>query len=257
MSNPPSNPPPDDERPQPASSGEPPAPSSEPPSWEPPSSPSANPSGSAGGYPPPPGAPGYGQGSEPPPGYGQGYGPPSTGFGQGYGSGYGPPSGVAQPGDLLPRFLARLIDFVILGIVNALVARLVVAGVLGLNGAGYGYNLGISYAAGAILNVIGAAVSLGYFALMESRRGQTVGKMLLKLRTEGPDGNPPSLEVAIRRNFWVALGALAVVPIVGGLIGSLAELVIVIVIAVTIGQSPVRQGWHDGFAGGTRVIKIG
>ena len=79
--------------------------------------------------------------------------------------------------------------------------------------------------------------------------------MALSLRTEGPDGNPPSLEVAIRRNFWVALGILAVVPFVGGLIGALAELVIVILIAVTVSNSPTKQGWHDNFAGGTRVVK--
>ena len=110
---------------------------------------------------------------------------------------------------------------------------------------------------GAVTGLLEAAISLAYFALMESRTGQTVGKMLLKLRTEGPDGRPPSLEVAVRRNFWVALGALGVVPVVGGLIGGLAELVISIVIIVTISQSPIRQGWHDKFAGGTRVIKVG
>jgi hypothetical protein len=26
---------------------------------------------------------------------------------------------------------------------------------------------------------------------------------------------------------------------------------------VTISQSPIRQGWHDRFAGGTQVVKIG
>jgi hypothetical protein len=55
----------------------------------------------------------------------------------------------------------------------------------------------------------------------------------------------------------VALGILGVIPIIGGLIGGLAELVIVIVIAVTINNSPTKQGWHDNLAGGTKVIKIG
>jgi uncharacterized RDD family membrane protein YckC len=63
------------------------------------------------------------------------------------------------------------------------------------------------------------------------------------------------MEVAIRRNFWTGLSILAVIPIVGGLIGSIAELVIVIVIAVTISNSPTKQGWHDNFAGGTRVVR--
>jgi uncharacterized RDD family membrane protein YckC len=175
------------------------------------------------------------------------------------GAGYGPPptGGAGQPADLLMRFLARLIDFILVGILNGIVSAVVVVSILGMHRSTYGMGMGEGYAAGAITGVIGAAINLAYFALMESRRGQTLGKMLLKLRTEGPDGNPPTTEVAVRRNFWVALGALAVVPAVGGLIGSLAELVIVIMIAVTISQSPIRQGWHDRFAGGTRVIKIG
>jgi uncharacterized RDD family membrane protein YckC len=157
------------------------------------------------------------------------------------------------------RFLARLIDFILIGLVNGLISIILIVGALGLHTSGYGsYGLGDrDYASDAVGGLIGAALSLAYFALMESRTGQTVGKMALKLRTVGPDGGPPSLEVAVRRNFWVALGALAVVPFIGSTIGGLAQLVIVIVIAVTIGQSPVRQGWHDRFAGGTSVVRTG
>jgi uncharacterized RDD family membrane protein YckC len=156
------------------------------------------------------------------------------------------------------RFLARLIDFVILGIVVAIIDAILFAGIFGLaSGGGFGVSMGGSYAYGVLSGVLGAVIYLGYFSLLESRNGQTLGKMLLKLRTEGPDGNPPSMDLAVKRNFWVALGALAIIPIVGGLIGGLAELVIVIVIAVTISNSPTKQGWHDTFAGGTRVIKIG
>ena len=155
------------------------------------------------------------------------------------------------------RFLARLIDFIIVGVVYGIISGIVLVSVIGLNGGGFGMGYGGGYAYSAISGVIGGIVYLGYFALMESRNGQTLGKMLLKLQTQGPDGNPPSMDLAIKRNFWVALGALAIIPIVGGLIGSVAELVIVIVIAVTISNSPSKQGWHDNFAGGTRVIKIG
>ena len=91
---------------------------------------------------------------------------------------------------------------------------------------------------------------------MESRNGQTVGKMLLKLRTVGPGGGMPTTQEAFRRNFWVGLGVLAIIPF-GGVLGGLAELVIVIVIAVTISQSPTKQGWHDKLAGGTQVQKTG
>ena len=175
------------------------------------------------------------------------------------GYGYGPPaSGVGRPADLLMRFLARLIDFILLGIVNAIITAIVVVGAFGLSGgSSFGFGMGRSFAAGAISAVITAALYLGYFTLMESRNGQTLGKMLLKLQTQGPDGSTPTTEQALKRNFWVALGILGVIPVVGAPIGGLAELVIVIVIAVTISNSPTRQGWHDNFAGGTRVVKIG
>jgi uncharacterized RDD family membrane protein YckC len=153
------------------------------------------------------------------------------------------------------RFLARLIDFVVLGISLAIINAILFVGIFGLSGSAYGMGLGGSYAFAALSGVVTGLIYIGYFALLESRNGQTLGKMLLKLRTEGPDGNPPSMEVAIRRNFWTGLSILAVIPIVGGLIGSIAELVIVIVIAVTISNSPTKQGWHDNVAGGTRVVR--
>jgi hypothetical protein len=72
------------------------------------------------------------------------------------------------------------------------------------------------------------------------------------------DGNAPSVEQAIRRNIWVAFGIAGVVPIIGGLIGSLAQLGAVVMVAVGIadGKSGGR-GWHDRFAGGTLVVAAG
>jgi uncharacterized RDD family membrane protein YckC len=222
MSDTPSTPPPDDTSSTPPPVG-PQQPGGSPPPWY-------TPAGPPGGYAPAPGV---------------GYGLPPTG-------------GVGQPADLLPRFLARLVDFILVGVVNFVISLVTVVGALGLGSAGYGgMGMGGSYATGAVTGLLEAAVSLAYFVLLESRTGQTVGKMLLRLRTEGPDGRPPSLEVAVRRNFWVALGALSVIPVVGGLIGGVAQLVISILIMVTISQSPTRQGWHDTFAGGTRVVRVG
>jgi uncharacterized RDD family membrane protein YckC len=203
--------------------------------------------------PPPPPPEGTAPGGQP--GYGQApVGQPGYGSGPGYGA---PPSGVGQPADLGMRFLARLIDFVLVGIVNAIISAVLVVGILGLNGGSYGFSTGASFAAGAISSVISAALYLGYFTLMEAKNGQTVGKLLLKLQTQGPAGATPTTEEALRRNFWVALGILGVIPVLGGVIGGLAQLAIMIVIAVTIHNSPTRQGWHDGIAGGTRVVKIG
>jgi uncharacterized RDD family membrane protein YckC len=225
--------------PPPEGSGSEPA--AAPPPPPPPPPPAGDPNAGGYGEAPPPGAPG---------------GPPPGGYAPAPGAGYGPVSGAGQPADLLMRFLARLIDFIILGIGVAIINAILFVGIFGLtSGGGFGMSMGGSYAYAALSGIVGAIIYLAYFSLLESRNGQTLGKMLLKLRTEGPDGSSPSMELALKRNFWVALGALAVIPIVGGLIGGLAELAIMIVIAVTISNSPTKQGWHDTFAGGTRVVK--
>jgi uncharacterized RDD family membrane protein YckC len=147
--------------------------------------------------------------------------------------------------DLGKRFLARLIDFAILWVVYMvliipIVAISIFSGSYG--GAFGGFNIG-----GVMAALLLAAIGVGYFALMESSLGQTLGKMVTKIKTEGPDGGNPSLEMAIKRNIWIALG---IIPVIGGL----AELAAAIYIAVTISQSPTHTGWHDTFAGGTRVV---
>jgi uncharacterized RDD family membrane protein YckC len=164
-----------------------------------------------------------------------------------------PPTGP-RPGGLGERFLARLIDGILIGIVGTVVVSVLIVGTfMDSSGGFYGAD---DYAAAAVSGILTALLYVGYFAFMESSRGQTLGKMALNLHTQGPDGAKPTMEQAIRRNLWAGAGVLSIVPVVGGLVGGLIQLVAVIVIAVGINGDPVqRQGWHDKFAGGTRVIK--
>ena len=200
-----------------------------------------------GGTPPPAGpGPGAQQPAPPPPPMGQ------PGYGPGYGA---PPSNAGRPADLLIRFLARLIDGILVGIVNGILTGIIVVGMMD-SSSSYGFAGTDNYAASAVSAIISAALYLGYFTLMEARTGQTLGKMLLKLRTQGPGGGLPTTEQALKRNAWSGLGILGVIPVLG-FIGGLAELVIVIGIAVTIHNSPSKQGWHDTFAGGTQVVRTG
>ena len=151
--------------------------------------------------------------------------------------------------------MARLIDGVILLVVNVVIIGSLIVGAVISSAAGLDSN---GLVAGAITSIVSAAIYLGYFTLMESSQGRTVGKLAMRLRTVGPDGGNPTLEQAFRRNIWVGLGILGVIPVIGSLIGAIAELVAVILIAVGINGDPVRrQGWHDHFAGETRVIKDG
>ena len=225
----------------------------EPPSNQPPSDPPAD----AGNAPPPP-PPAYSP-APPPAQPTTPYGAPTYGsYGAAPDPGVYPASGAGAPGGLLERFLARLIDGILLGIVSFLLGSLLIVGAL-MNESNGGNMLtgGGSYAASAVLALIGVAIQMGYFVYMESSRGQTLGKMALKLRTVGVAGGNPTTEEAVKRNIFNAIGLVGLIPVLGLLSGPLS-LIAVIAIAVTINGDPVnRQGWHDKFAGGTRVVKIG
>jgi uncharacterized RDD family membrane protein YckC len=149
----------------------------------------------------------------------------------------GPAVGVGQPGSLVDRFLARLIDGIIIGIVYVIIYAVLLSAV--------DYFLAVF-----LSGVVAAVLYIGYFAYMESNRGQTLGKQIMKLRTFGPDGaSNPTMEQAVRRNIWYAFD---IVPF----IGPLAVLASVILIAIGINGDPRRQHWFDKFAGGTTVIKV-
>lgn len=197
--------------------------------------------------PPPPPPPG---GTPPPPPGGYG-GPPQPQ--QPYG---GAPVGVPRPGELLNRFLARLIDHILLGIVYAILYAVF----SGIFLTGFVHSFGEYFLFYTVTAILQAAAYLSYFAFMESSSGQTVGKMVMKLRTYGPDGvSKPTMEQAIKRNAYSALGILSIIPFIGWyFLGWAVPLAVVIYIAITLNSDqPNHQGWHDKFAGGTRVMQVG
>lgn len=163
-------------------------------------------------------------------------------------------SATEHPGELLDRFLARLIDGVIIGVVYGILTAIFRPVFL----TGFSYSAGEWFLYYAVLSILLTLISLGYFGYMESNRGQTVGKMLLKLRTYGPDGTSnPTMEQAVRRNILYAGYLASIVPIVGWFLGPLAMFVGAIMIAVGINNDATnRQAWHDSFAGGTQVRKL-
>lgn len=159
-----------------------------------------------------------------------------------------------RPGELLDRFLARLLDGLIVGVGYGILS--VILSPIFLQG--FAYSTGEIFLYQAVLSVVFTALALGYFGYLESSRGQTVGKMALKLKTVGPTGENPTMEQAIRRNIFYAANLLAVIPWIGSFVGGVLGLVAVILIAVGINKDTVnRQAWHDHFAGETRVWKLG
>jgi uncharacterized RDD family membrane protein YckC len=167
-------------------------------------------------------------------------------------TGADPQDEVQQPAgevsaDLMPRFLARLIDGLLLGfLMFVIIVPIVFVGIFGTSGYSAFGGFGLS---SIVISLVFTTIVIGYFAYLESSRGQTVGKMVMKLKTVGPDGQNPSFESAAKRSGFYAL---AIIPVIGGLL----ELGAVIYIAYTINESPAHTGWHDEFAGGTRVIKL-
>jgi uncharacterized RDD family membrane protein YckC len=160
---------------------------------------------------------------------------------------------AGRPGELMDRFLARLVDGLFLGIaywiLSAVFASLFLRGLI--------HSAGEVLLYATFLSIFFVSVAIGYFAWFESNRGQTLGKQLLKLQVFGPRGGHPTMEQAVRRNIFYAAQLITIIPVVGWIVGPLASLALVIMVAVTINNDPVRrQGWHDQLAGGTYVLKV-
>lgn len=154
----------------------------------------------------------------------------------------GPNFGTGTPGQLLPRFGARIIDGLIVGIPMGILS---VVMLLASGGSGF-----VNF----FMTVVSGVVAFGYWTYMESTQGATLGKKLLGLSVAGPAGGNPTLEQAAKRNAFVALQILTGIPLLG-LLAGLLSFAAYIGIAVTIEQDGNKQGFHDKFAGGTQVRK--
>ena len=166
-----------------------------------------------------------------------------------------PQAGLPHPAGLLDRFLARLIDgvgfFVVYFILSAIFSTIFLQD--------FNNSVGEILLFSIFLNIASTAVYIGYYAYFESTKGATIGKQLMKLKVVGPDGvNHPTMEQAVKRNAFQAIGLIGIVPFIGRFFGPLLSLAAVILIAVGISNDTItRRGWHDTFAGGTTVLKIG
>ncbi len=165
------------------------------------------------GQQPPP----YGQqqpyGQQPPP-YGQQYAQPQQGYGQPlYGQGQLQYVGVGM------RFLALLIDGIIIGVVAGLLS-FILRNAPGLSG-----------------GLIGL-LAIAYYIVMEATQGATVGKMALGLRVVKTDGSPISWSESVIRNLLRIIDGLFVY-----LVG-----------AILIWTSPLKQRLGDRVAN-TVVIR--
>ena len=117
------------------------------------------------------------------------------------------------------RFVARVIDSIILGIVNAIVRipfmLMFGIGTLGMRGLGRGVGgMGGLILAPAMIGVVGLSVLIGialgaaYEVYFLSAHGATPGKMALGLRVIRADGGPISPMLALGRHFSMWISAI-------------------------------------------------
>lgn len=137
-------------------------------------------------------------------------------------------SAMVLPPTLLTRAAARVIDVIVVAGLNLALGQVIGFGVDWL--------------------VLGAGLILGYFVAGDALFGATLGKRALGLRVVSAEGQRPSAAQALRRELFVLVGA---VPFIGPIVA----LGIWVWMIVAIRSSPLAQGPHDTFAGGTRVVR--
>jgi uncharacterized RDD family membrane protein YckC len=206
--------------------------------------PPQEPQGSGEG--PPPGSP-YGPGGGSPyggPGGGSPYGGPGGAGGQpppyGYGGAYGgadPLAGMPPLADFGKRFIARLIDVLIIAIPLALISW--AAGGFDMAGDGDSWdeitdqvNTGRQW----LWSLISLVAYVGYDTLLTKRNGQTVGKSIMKLRVAMlNDGRTPDTGAALLRAAVLWVPALLCCFCIWWLV----------ILITVIADRPYRQGLHD------------
>jgi uncharacterized RDD family membrane protein YckC len=115
------------------------------------------------------------------------------------------PAPVVRYGGFWIRFLARVLDAVILAIVNSLFYLPIVTGIAGtLNGEDPQLFLGLQ----AILFALQFAVGVTYETVFIGKLGGTPGKLALSLRVVLPDGGKVTYMRALGRYFGTILSSL-------------------------------------------------
>ncbi len=91
----------------------------------------------------------------------------------------------------------------------------------------------------AVLAVLGVVLPLGYYVALTGLKGQTVGKMSLRIKVVNVDGKVPGLGYAALREI----------------VGKIVSGIMLLLGFLWIAWDPRKRGWHDYIAG-TRVVKV-
>jgi uncharacterized RDD family membrane protein YckC len=134
------------------------------------------------------------------------------------------------------RFGARLIDQLILVIPFAIIVRVI--------GGSWGVSAHEHHLARLFVGrLLATLMMFAYFVWMESQRGATLGKNAVGVGATAADGTRLTVDQAMRRNWWLLLGAIPL-PI-----AQLVSLGVTIAIGITIANDADGRGFHDKWAG--------
>lgn len=149
---------------------------------------------------------------------------------------------LASPGK---RLAARIIDLAIVLAVVILLVTVVFAGLMA--GADDGEETaGLAALAGFSGLVVFAVIAIVYEPTMIALRGQTLGKMAMRVMVARvDDGGVPGWGKALGR--WVLPNLVTLIPVAGGLLS--------LVVYISLLWDDRRQGWHDKL-GTTVVINV-
>jgi uncharacterized RDD family membrane protein YckC len=154
---------------------------------------------------------------------------------------------MKRPGEVGVRTVARIIDFVPLLLIGYFVIGAYLRPDEGDN----------EFLARVLLALANVSLWVTYFVVSETQRGQTLGKFLMRLRVEGPDGGRPTFGQALLRNSFLFASLLPLVPFLT-YAGTFATIAVIVGIFFTVAaDEDNRRGWHDRVAGGTTVVKLG
>ncbi|MGH3713643.1 MAG: RDD family protein [Micromonosporaceae bacterium] len=164
----------------------------------------------------------------PPPQQYGGYGQPPAG-------GYGTPGGVGQPASMGTRFLARLLDGLLLGVPFGILICIIS---IALGGGGDPEAARTAGFVVLILEVVFVLAIIGYEIGMIGARGATFGKQWLGVKVvDETTGQIPGFGPAFMR--WL-------IPFAGGLLCGIGALVVYL--SPFFDNSGKQQGWHDKVA---------
>lgn len=124
------------------------------------------------------------------------------------------------------RFIAALIDGVLIGIINTAISYMLTA-VLGEG-------------AGSLSMILNLALSIGYYVWYQHKEGQTIGKKAMKIKVVTYDGKTPTLFAFFLRDI----------------VGKAVSAILLFIGYFMVLWDPKKQALHDKIAN-TYVIRVG